>query len=276
MSLGSSTVAGKTGSPSDLKDQFRGGIAVNRRTVTDRISIVFVVAFFLVLGGGAVRSGRLHAQEGGGGGGAPKQNLDLPFDAAGENEEEEEAPEIVVFYGQQYEGDGIFFCCDKSGTMKEGTKFKRLQQEVIKNISQFSEKVQFGIVFFDSGLVKFPASGKPADANAAMKAAGMAMVMSTSPGSGTCTKPALVTCLTFASQSSAKRRLIIYLSDGGQTCANQDPAQYGEQCLAETTQRNTSRVHINAICIGANGQVDEVWMRKLAAENNGAYARITE
>jgi hypothetical protein len=210
------------------------------------------------------------------GGGGTKENLDLPFDAIGASEDEEEAPEIIVFYGQQYEGDGIFFCCDKSGSMNEANKFRRLQQEVAKNLTQFSERVQFGIVFFDAGLSKFPPSGRPAEANPSMKAAGMAYVMSTTPGHGTCCKAALTTALTYANQATSKRKLIIYLSDGYTTCPGQDATQYGQATLAEVTARNTSRIHINTICIGPQGGVDENWMRKLAAQNNGSYARIVQ
>jgi len=217
------------------------------------------------------------AQAGGGTGSvATKENLDLPFDAIGDSEDEEDAPEIIVFYGQQYEGDGIFFCCDKSSSM-EGQKFAVLQKEVIKNVSSFSDKVQFGIVFFDAGLWKFPPSGRPAEANPAMKAAASSFVMSTATGHGTCAKAALVTALAFANQSTSKRRLIIHLSDGQNWCNGQDPSTYGPTVLTEVTAKNTSGVHINAICIGpAGGDVNEDWMRKLAAQNNGAYARIVQ
>ena len=211
-----------------------------------------------------------------GGSVATKENLDLPFDAIGDSEDEEDAPEIIVFYGQQYEGDGIFFCCDKSSSM-EGQKFAVLQKEVIKNVSSFSDKVQFGIVFFDAGLWKFPPSGRPAEANPAMKAAASSFVMSTATGHGTCAKAALVTALAFANQSTSKRRLIIHLSDGQNWCNGQDPSTYGPTVLTEVTAKNTSGVHINAICIGpAGGDVNEDWMRKLAAQNNGAYARIVQ
>jgi hypothetical protein len=242
-----------------------------------KYSLVAAGALFLMLGASPAP---LHAQAAGGGGGGAggfsKQNLDLPFEAGGNSEDEEEAPEIVVFYGQQYEGDGVFFCCDKSGSMNEGTKFKKLQQEVVKNLTQFSERVQFGIVFFDAQMVKFPTSGQPATASAPLKAAGIAMVLSTTPGHGTCQKPALIACLQYAQLSSAKRKIIIYLSDGFATCPNFNPAQYAQEALNEITQRNTGKVHINTICIGPPGvsNVDEDWMRKLASMNSGSMARI--
>jgi len=207
--------------------------------------------------------------------GVTKANLDLPFDASSAQEEEEEAPEIVVFYGQQYEADGIFFSCDCSGSMK-GNKFKRLQNEVIKNVNSFSERVQFGIVFFAGDVVKFPGSGRPADATNSMKAAAVSMVTSASLRMGTCTKAALITCLAFANQSSAKRKIIIHLSDGEHRCNGADPDSYGRETLTEISQRNTCQARINAICIGPSGEVNENWMRQLAAQNNGTFARIVE
>src|SRR5262245_55553549 len=86
------------------------------------------IAWVVMLVFAAGTAGPLWAQTGSGSAsGGVKQNLDLPFDAAGEEEDEEDAPEIIVFYGQQYEGDGIFFSCDKSGSMREGGKWERLQ-----------------------------------------------------------------------------------------------------------------------------------------------------
>jgi len=45
--------------------------------------------------------------------GGLKANLDLPYEAVGEAEEEAETPEAIVFYGQMYEGTSFIFCADK-------------------------------------------------------------------------------------------------------------------------------------------------------------------
>jgi len=42
-----------------------------------------------------------------------KANLDLPYQPGGEDGDEEDAPEAIVFYGQMFEGTGFLFCCDK-------------------------------------------------------------------------------------------------------------------------------------------------------------------
>jgi hypothetical protein len=238
-----------------------------------------LVGAFLV--GALWMSPQAFGQAGGAGGGAAtKENLDLPFDALGSSEDDEEAPELVVFYGQQYEGDGFFYCLDRSGTMSEGSKFPTLQKEVIKNLTQFSERVQFAIVFFDANVTKFPASGRPCEATPAMKAAGSAYVTSNKTGHGTCCKEALVTALSFANQSTAKRKVILYLSDGGTTCPGTDGIQYAQQTLSEVKSRNTQQVKINTLYIGPAGDEtppdhSEQFMKKLAAQNNGQETAVS-
>jgi hypothetical protein len=68
-----------------------------------------------------------------GGGVATKENLDLPFDSIGESEEEEDAPEIVTFYGQQLEGDGIFYVIDRSSSMGDRGELAIAKTELARN-----------------------------------------------------------------------------------------------------------------------------------------------
>jgi len=212
-----------------------------------------------------------------GAGEACKENLDLPIQGRGEGDKEEEdeiAPYIFVFYGQQFEGDAIFFSCDRSGTMKKGLKWPTLQRELIQSITGFSRGVQFGIAFFDAGLSKFPPSGRPAVATQATKAAATAYIQSLYPGGGTCCRNGLFTAIDFAHQAVAKRKLIIHLADGITTCPGHDPETYRQETLIQVRQRNVERVPINTICIGPPDLVDEEWLRRLALQNGGAYSRI--
>jgi len=232
-----------------------------------KASILFIACLILGLTIGLVSSPAF-AQESGGGG--SKANLDLPVDAAGQEEEEEEAPEIVIFYGQEFEGDGIFFCCDKSGSMR-GERWKRCQQEVLKNVSQFSDRVQFGIVFFDTTVEKFPNTHKPAEANPAMKAAAQVWVKSVQTGSGSWYKEGLIHALNFANAATVKRRLIIVLGDGEVHCRNQE-AGYEAKCLSEVKSRNSSGVKINTLCILCTSGAD--FMKTLATQNGGTFATV--
>jgi len=224
-------------------------------------------AFLLSL----VCAGWAFAQEGG----VAKENLDLPYDAIGLNEEEEDAPEVVSFYGQTLEGDGFFYIIDRSGTMQDSGELNIAKREVIKNVGEFSERVQFGIFFFDKGLLKFPTSGTPAEANPGMKSSAISYVQSTAGGGGTCGQAALSAALNMANQSSAKRKVIVYLSDGGGTCPGSDEEPYLRQTIAATSAQNWQRIQINTIGVLNLGQINEKFMKDLAASNGGTYTRIT-
>jgi hypothetical protein len=171
-------------------------------------------------------------------------------------------------------GDSISFCCDVSGSMNEANKLRRLKDEVLKSVNQFSDRVDFGLVFFDSNLRRFPESGEPARATAENVEAARAFIEAVVAGHGTCSKQALNAVLDFEEKSKARRKVIIYMSDGNNTCPGSDEATYAQETLDEITTRNAGSVRINAICIGTVGMVNEEWMKQLAARNGGSYARM--
>lgn len=207
--------------------------------------------------------------------GGTKENLDLPFDARGETEEEEDAPEIVVFYGEQFEGDGMFYAIDRSGSMQDSGELAIAKREIVKNVTEFSSRVQFGIVFFDANVIKFPSSGQPAEANPAMKASGTSFVQSTPGGGGSCCQQGIVAALQMANRASSKRKVLVYLGDGGGTCQGANESNYLKQTLAAVTASNYQRVQINCIGILSPKQIGEDFMKQLAASNGGTYTRKT-
>jgi len=208
-------------------------------------------------------------------GGLAKENLDLPYDAIGLNEEEEDAPEVVSFYGQTLEGDGFFYVIDKSGSMQDSGELTIAKREVIKNIGEFSERVQFGIFFFDKGLTKFPSSGAPAEANPGMKSSAISFTQSTAGGSGSCPQAGLVAALNMANQASSKHKVIVYLGDGGGTCPGSDEEPYLRQTLAAVSAQNWQRIQINSIGVLQYGAVNEKFMKDLASMNGGTYTKMS-
>lgn len=205
---------------------------------------------------------------------ATKENLDLPFDAFGNSEDEEEAPEVVYFYGQQYEGDGIFFCLDRSSSTCNG-ELAIEKREAIRTVSQFSRRVEFAVVFYDQRVISWPTTGRPAEASAGQKAGAIGFLSTIQCGRGTCVREGLVKCLQYADRSSAKRNVIIYLGDGGTTCPGHDRTQYAASTLTTVAAQNHKRHQINAICVGTevNGD-DERFCRQLAAQNHGKFSFV--
>ena len=173
-------------------------------------------------------------------------------------------------------GRAVFFVLDRSGSMKEGIKFKRLQSKTVQEIAALEERDQFGVSFFEATLTKSPANGQPAEATEAMKSAAIAFVMSTTIGSSSCPKPALSSALKFAAQATASELSILYISDGGTTCAGHDAAAYAAETLADFAAANVHHIPVTAICIGPPGWVDEPFMRALANQSGGEFVRILE
>jgi hypothetical protein len=208
----------------------------------------------------------------GGGQGATKENLDLPFDAFANAEEEEEAPEVIFFYGQQYEGDGFFFCLDRSSSTAQG-ELETEKRETIRAINGFSKHVQFAVVFYDQSVMKWPTAGRPAEASGGSKAQAIAWLSTIRTGSGSCVREGLMASLEFANRSSSKKNSIIYLGDGYTHCSGHDTAQYARQTLSQVTAANYKRHSINSVCVGTD-QVDENWCKQLASLNGGTYKRV--
>jgi hypothetical protein len=212
------------------------------------------------------------AQDAGGIG--SRENLDLPFDAFGQEEEEEEAPEVIFFYGQQYEGDGFFFTLDRSSSTAQGELVIE-KREAVQTISQFSDQVEFAIVFYDRSIMKWPGTGRPAEANAGQKASAIAWLSTIQTGGGTCVREGLLESINFANRSTRRRNIVIYLGDSGTTCPGHDANAYGQQTLSAVAAANHRRWPVNVICVGADvSPAGEQWCQALAASNNGSYKRI--
>ena len=204
-----------------------------------------------------------------------KENLDLPYDAFGDGSDEEEAPEIIQFYGQNYEGDGIFYVIDRSGSMQSSGELDIAKREVTRNIAEFSSRVQFGIVFFDANLLKYPSSGQPVDANSGQKQGAIGWVMGVPGGGGSCVMQGMTTGLQFANKASSQRRVVIYVGDGGGTCKGADEGQYHKQTLAIVKGQNYNKAQVNCIGVLDISTNRRQFMQAMSRMNSGTYSEIT-
>ncbi|MFQ5654297.1 MAG: hypothetical protein ACE5GW_06165, partial [Planctomycetota bacterium] len=131
------------------------------------VRILFlIVVLGLVLG----TCGWIIAQTGDGG--VAKRPLDLPSGGRGDDEDEEDAPETITFYGSEYEGDGFFWCLDKSCSMGWNGEINTLKQEVTQSVNSLSTRAEFSLVAFSTSTLVW--SPFPQKANPATKAAAIA------------------------------------------------------------------------------------------------------
>jgi hypothetical protein len=172
------------------------------------------------------------------------------------------------------EGDGIFFVIDKSNGFAGTGGFAIAKREVLRNVNEFSSCIDLGIVFFDSSVVRFPADGKPAAATAEAKQSAIDFVNAVWTGSGSCIRAGLLAGLDFADQSTAARKVIVYVGDGGGMCQGADEATYLNQTLDAVRERNQGEVQFNTICVLSCSTLGTDFLKRLAAENGGTYTRI--
>ena len=206
------------------------------------------------------------------GAGGVKENLDLPLSS--EDSSEDESFEAILFYGQTYEGDGFFFTFDHSGTMTDSGELAIAKREVVQAIEQLSERSEFSMNSFSSHLRRFPSNGRPARATVQSKSDAVSFVEGVVGGGGTCCRAALLDALRSARFSTAKRKLILYVSDGGGTCGG-DEAKYLEETLNVVTHQNGEQVPIHTFGVLMEGRaVQEDFLQRLAAANGGTYRRV--
>ncbi len=224
--------------------------------------VLAVIVFGLSVGQFSVRAQSLDLMH------LKKQNLDLPFNGGLVERDR------IRFYGSEYELDGIFYVIDRSASMQHCGELDIAKREIVRNIQELSHETEIGIVFFDRGIIKFPASGRPALATAAIKASAINFVQSIPGGGGSCVQQGLMEGILFANLSTADRKVLLYVGDGGGHCNGTDQNSYLQQTLALVKSQNFQRAQINAIGVVDVSGIGESFLRSLASGNGGSYVKI--
>ncbi len=198
-------------------------------------------------------------------GGLANRPLDLPSGGIGDDDEEEDEAESITFYGSEYEGDGFFWCLDKSGSMSWGGRMNVLMEEMCHAIPSLSSRSDFSIVAFSTNTVTWSQFAQPA--NSANKTSAMGWVQTLPAAGWTCLLDAGVKTVEIANNCSKRNKQIIVLSDGVPVCYGNDTSQ---QCLTEITGANWQRIPINTFYISTDSQ-GAAFMQALAQSNGGIF-----
>jgi len=209
---------------------------------------------------------------------ALKANLDLPYSAIGDGEEqEEEAPQILVFYGQIYEATGVCFALDESGSMRNNRRWELQSREVIRAINEMADDAEFGIVYFGSRVNAF--SEKPVVASPANKSSGIAYVRARQPNGDTCLGEGVIKALQIMSLSESPYRSVIVTSDGKpDNCATGNAATPSEieGIIQKTKAANPGgRIKVHTIWVGSGGGEGVQFMERLAQAHNGTFRKVS-
>ena len=178
----------------------------------------------------------------------------------------------VDFAGLPLDGNALFFVIDRSGTMQNSGELSYAKREVSRVIQALPSGFEFGVVFFDAGVIRFPQSAIPLIATSDNKASGVAFVQGVPGGGGSCVQAGLLSTLTMAKAATRSRRVIVYVGDGGGSCQGAWEGVYLEQTLQAVAQNNTVGVVIHTV--GVYEILHEDFLRRLASENGGIFVRI--
>lgn len=180
------------------------------------------------------------------------------------------------FAGIPFAADGVFFAIDRSGSMMDTGEFLRAKSELIDLISKFTRGVDFGVVFFDRSVCKFPTSTQPARATGKNKKEAIEFINRISRGNASCMYKGLREALNFASRSKGKRKVIFYLGDGGGTCSGSNELTYLRNTVDQITEENEGlvKIHCVGIRMGNSRKMQEKYLVQLAEQNNGCYLKV--
>ncbi len=169
------------------------------------------------------------------------------------------------------DADGVFFVVDRSGTSMEGFRFAKRYIELV--LASLPLAAEFGVVLVDRKALQFPAGPAPAKADEAGKAGAREFLKAAGGGSGSCPLEGFHAALNFAERSSAQKKVVLYIGDGGGTCLLTEEIEYLELAFEAITKRNQQRVEIHALGVGALDR-GEGFLLYLAEKNGGTYARL--
>ncbi|MFQ5655205.1 MAG: hypothetical protein ACE5GW_10815 [Planctomycetota bacterium] len=225
----------------------------------------------LTLGLVVAMAGWIVAQDGRPGG--PGRPLDLPSGGIGDDEDEEDAPEVITFYSQEYEGDAFFWCLDKSCSMgwSGGAPIATLKQEMTSAINSLSSRAEFSMVAFNTSYQVWSPYPRRADPGAKASAVGWVQQM-TAAGT-TCLAAAGVKTVQISNLSGKRHKTIIIVGDGVPECPPPNSQQQNQDTLSQITGSNWQMTPINTIFISASSQGVQ-FMQTLAAMNGGTFLHV--
>ncbi len=170
-------------------------------------------------------------------------------------------------------GDGVFLLVDRSGSASE--TFEAVKGMMTKAIARLPDGIEFGIIFFDqaTGRLRFPDESTPARLDPDTRKRAVQFIRKADLGSGTCLKEGLMSTLSFAESSSARKKVIVYIGDGGATCRG-DPEEIAmEDAYDSFTRRNAGRAELHTV---GTSFWRESFLIFLSGKNGGTYTRIEE
>jgi hypothetical protein len=203
--------------------------------------------------------------------------LDLP-EGFGSTEEEEDLPEIIEFYSQEYEGDAFFFVLDASKSMRRNAasgqvKFQILKREVVSALSGLTKRSVLSCVFYNSRQNQTFVGDPPLKMDDAGKSQVIAKLFSTSLELQSCMALGADKAFEVAQKTKNEHRTMIIVADGRTQCRSDE--NNPDRVFARIMARNQYRIPINTIYVGPQSGKDwslgKPLLERLSRATNGKF-----
>ena len=175
------------------------------------------------------------------------------------------------FFTKEFAGDGVFFVIDRSPSAMGG--LERAKDEITRSLGELPDGSQFGIVFLDRGILRFPQDGRPVKTSQESIASAIEWVDAVPLGGGSCFREGMLATLEFVDFSTARRNVVMYVGDGGGTCTGENEKTYLERTVRDTTEANNDRAQINTFGV-LRSALRESFLIQLAELNGGIYTQV--
>lgn len=226
----------------------------------------------LVILGLATLAGGLLAFEGGDSDDA-KRPLDLPSGGAG-GEDEEDAPEVIRFYGAEYEADAFFWLLDRSGSM-QGQAMVTLKSEMVESITQLNARAELGIASFADDATWW--QPRPMRATSSNKTSAVQWINGLVAQGWTCMPDGVVLVCDLNNQCRKKRKTIICFGDGVPRCESSGNV-LTDETLDAFAQNNLRRTKVNTVFLVSMDPDTEIGVelfQRIARTYGGTFVQVS-
>lgn len=203
-----------------------------------------------------------------------RQPLDLPAGLTGPPEEDEEdSPETIVFYGSELEGDAFFWCFPIYGFCGDLTVYQSIREEINSALMQLSKRSLFSLVGYNSQTYVWSYQAKKA--NEANKASGIAWMQSLIPVEAHCLLEAAVTTLNISQGARGNAKQLVVMGARTPYCGTEGGSGYATECLTTITASNYENSRMNTVYFTStfySGEQD--FYVSLASMNGGSFKQV--
>ncbi len=202
-----------------------------------------------------------------------KRPLDLPAKGAAKQEEDEDAPETILFYGQEFEGDAFFWCIPAYGFCGETDTFASIRTEVTNAVTQLTSRSMIDLVAYNSATYVWrPKAQRATGGNKAGAIAWMNMLV---PIESHCLLEAALTTLGISQATNKPKKVLIVMGARTPYCGTDGGTEYSEQCLMQITTANYENSKINTVYFTSSFYSGEQsFYVELAAMNGGSFRQV--